>query len=104
MIYTATVFYNTRREAMDKGFEDGDMVARVGEPFAVEADTIAEVGQQVFRLFNIGEGAVRNRVRSMSVGDVVHVESAGGGGVWLTVEGCGFGMIDRPTVSGPITA
>lgn len=101
MQYTATAFYNTRREALDKGFEPGDMIARVGEPFAVEADTIREVASKTFRAYNI-EGR-QGGERSMSVGDVIHVESASGGGVWLTVEVAGFGMLDtRPTVSGPI--
>lgn len=101
MQHIVTAFYNTRRAALDKGFERGDMVARVGEPFAVEADTIREAASKTFRAFNI-EG-MQGDERSMSVGDVIHVESAAGGGVWLTVEGAGFGMLDtRPTVSGPI--
>ena len=92
MNYKATALYNARREAMLDGFKAGDAVEAIGVT-TVEAASFSKAASAVFEAYNIGGKQGHNR--SMSVGDVISVETEDGTIIFLTVAGAGFGMLDE---------
>lgn len=101
MEHVVTAYLNTRREAMLTGFCPADVVTPSEvDVMRLQAQSLRDAASLAFAQLNDRPGATE---RSLSEGDVVHVLTATHD-VWLSIEGIGFDLIDRPVILTPTPA
>jgi hypothetical protein len=102
--YTFTAYFNTERDAMWKGYMDGDALipSTVYVDYPVAGTGVTHAASNVFGMLNMDDRLNGQVERSLSVGDVVCID--GLDRTWLVVEGMGFKNIDAPNVSTPTLA